>query len=123
MGLKTDIEHLSVEVASPGSGSVPLVGEERDRVGDERVDLTGLDPAGRDERGDALHGGHQEQAETFGIARREYADLLSLVDQVAERGQRSRRCGGQLRLNRGDRNVTTTWHGGEHDRRRARWMP
>ena len=42
-------------------------GEEPDRVGDKRVDLSGLDPAGRDERGDALHGGHQEQAETFGV--------------------------------------------------------
>ncbi len=31
-----------------------MEGEERDRVGDERVDLSGLDPAGRDEGGDAL---------------------------------------------------------------------
>jgi hypothetical protein len=28
-----------------------------------------------------------------------------------------------VRLHCGGRDVSTTWHGGEHDRRRARWMP
>ena len=41
-------------------GSALAVGEERDRVGDERVGLPGLGPAGGDERGDALQGGDEE---------------------------------------------------------------
>jgi hypothetical protein len=61
-----------------GADSVPVVGEERDRVGDERVHLAGLDPAGRDECGDALHDGHQEQTETFGITRREPATISQI---------------------------------------------
>ena len=58
--------------------------------------------------------------------------LLNLIDDLEYRTysnmgpaalRRSRRCGGHLRLNHGDWNVSTTCHGGEHDRRRARWMP
>ena len=50
-------------------------GEQRDRVGDERVGLPGLGPAGTDERGDALEGGDEEQAEALGVAGRECAGL------------------------------------------------
>ena len=65
------------------------MGEERHCVGDECVGLPGLNPARTDECGDALQGGDEEQAEAFGVAGRELADLLSLADQVADRSEQA----------------------------------
>jgi len=63
------------------------VGEERDRVHDECVSQRGRDAAGGGERGDALEGGAEEQAQAVRIARGERASLLPLADQFAECGE------------------------------------
>jgi hypothetical protein len=65
------------------------VGEECDCVCDEPVGLPGFNAAGCDERGDALYGGQQEQADPVGVAWLQLARLLPLTDQVVERGEQT----------------------------------
>lgn len=51
------------------AGSARAADEERDRVRDELVGLPGVNAAGGDERGDALDGGEDQQANPVGVAR------------------------------------------------------
>jgi len=58
-----------------------------DRVRDEPVELPGIHYACGDERGDALHGGEEEEADALRLARLEQAGLLALLDQLKDRGE------------------------------------
>jgi SAM-dependent methyltransferase len=83
-------------LSSPRLGAA---GEKRDRVCDEGVGLPGPGAAGGDEHGDALQERGKQEAEPFGVPRREFPGLLPLVDEVTDRGEQPlgrRRDGGRL---------------------------
>jgi hypothetical protein len=63
------------------------VEEARGCVRNEAVDLLGGDDAGADQRGEALHGGEEEEPDVVRFTGLERAARLSLVDRELITGQ------------------------------------
>ena len=82
----------AVALANATRKALPCVlaaGKERGRIGDWRAGLLARNPAGGDERGDALEGCKDDQLEPLGVAGTKLPGFMPMADEFREDGVRA----------------------------------